>query len=366
MNANRLYHIEKLLRKGDIVCTLLPLVKSPCLSEKTEIPTAITTIDDLDEEEDVMKSIEELKLNRVDDLFHSNPPTMHTSLDSILDALLREIEKYPTLLLEKLKVRTILFFRCNRNGAGWHLFNSPSTFTVKTMDSGESKFDFLSKIECATGTFAPFASSHRRFFNFYESNEVSNSLERFYLWTLEQQLATFTYTFNGDPVACSIGLLSLICKTNRNCYYISNQNELKMTPVKTEPPPPLSYCLYKIQNHVMILFGLSGTESFVRDCLLNIHRHILSHGVFHIVYPKRSDSSLLSKDILSWEKVTEDGVSNLKEEMIFLEKNGWEQRSYILKQRKPIIELRDGNTRVVATVEPVKPKVLPNYPPGAK
>jgi hypothetical protein len=254
-------------------------------------------------------------------------------------------------MLEKIKNRTIVFYRCNK-AAGWYKFNSPSTFDVERsvfeprMDVSDQDIDFIGSIQCSLKIFAPLATSHRRFFNYYESNEVSNSLDVFYKRNLEQQMATLTYAFRGNPVACSIALLSHLCKTNRNCFS-SIQNDVITLKKDGEDKSSVgvsSYCFFKIQNHVLILFGLAGRYEFVRDALIRIHKSISEHKVIHIIYPK--DQPPASTQLMSWTKIESKNVPiDVRDDVEFLDKFEWEQRSYIFASEKDAYE-PDDNIRI--------------------
>ena len=339
MNPYKFYNIEKELKRGDIICMLVPLISSPKYDKDGKLLVCSSDIDDDDEDE---MEIEEAKSNRVE----TWPKTtlLSTTLDYVLDTILREIGLRTRLMLEKIRIRTVSFYRCKKDGEGFHKLNSPNTllFESKSFSDINPKFELVSTVQCLLETFVPFAANHRRFFNFYESAEVYNSLKSFHQWTLEQQLATMIYGIAGQPAAASVALISLVCKTNRNCFshFETHKTLKKIQSVKEKSinvsDEVLSYCFYKVQNHILVLFGLVGSDEFVRMRLSEIHKHIVEYSVIHIVYPKSLE--LRSPQLMEWTKIDEKNTpTEAKEEVDFLLKNNWEQRSFLYSKTKPSI-----------------------------
>lgn len=154
-------------------------------------------------------------------------------------------------LLEKLPVFTLSFYRA-KNPLVKTLIE-PNVFVV-TPEELCDNFVLLMKLPLDSGVFLPLVIS-KSIFHHHESATKNNSLDKFWNYPLEKQL--FALKTFSDPKASSVLLLSLIAKTNENCY-----GTVKTSGFETKQ---FGYCFYKIHNHSLILFGLSGPDTFVES-----------------------------------------------------------------------------------------------------
>jgi hypothetical protein len=299
MNIYKFHEIQKKLLKDNIVCLLVPLINV----SKNGTPAI--------NEDEIHDTIEASMKNK---FLSPSTFTIGTSLDYVLDTILLE---YNSIIQLKLTQRTLVFYKFIKNNQ-WISFDSPSTFKIND-DSLHNDFEEIGSVRFSMELFAPLANGHRRFFNYWESSMIPNSRSSFHNWTLNQQLKTLLNEFSNDSESCSIALLSLICKTNIGCYsffLIENQ--------KT------SYCLYKIQNNVLILFGLKGSDDFIKKSLIEIHTKMNEQKVINIIY--RTKTELYSKQLKSWPKIP----------IIELNEVGWEFRSYLGFTQKEMIQMTEN------------------------
>lgn len=151
------------------------------------------------------------------------------------------------------------------------------------------KLEVLFEIELDFRTFIPILKS-RTIFNYHESPLKNPSEVNFWAWKLENQIFTFS-KFRDDPWACSVLLISVIAKTNTNCH-----GEITMDYDKIL----WGYAFYKIHDHGLVIFGINGCESFLKEQNHKIHNLIGRHRIMVVRLP----SDVYHSGIDIWERTS--------------------------------------------------------------
>ena len=169
-------------------------------------------------------------------------------------------------LLEKLPKLSLRFYKCKAITFTTTLLG-PNVFSI-TPEHLDKDFTQILETPLDVGVFLPLVVS-KNIFHHHETAEKNPSLANFWNYPLEKQL--FTLQSISDAKARSVLVLSTIAKTNSNCY-----GSVQVNGFKTKE---YGYCFYKINNHVLILFGLSGPKEYVSECLDGIIKAIVTHAV---------------------------------------------------------------------------------------
>jgi hypothetical protein len=143
----------------------------------------------------------------------------------------------------------------------------------------EAKLELLGEVDIDLRVFVPLLIVNHHFFNHHETAQVENSLDRFWSWTLEQEMTTLVETFKPSPWACGVTLASMMAKTNLNTFgsFVSGIG------VRIGDGTA-SYAFYKIQGPMLVLFGLDGGSKFVEDQLKQMSRLVHEKDIAFILH----------------------------------------------------------------------------------
>jgi hypothetical protein len=131
-----------------------------------------------------------------------------------------------------------------------------------------------------------------------EEEEEEKKLKEFWRWDIDQQMNAFLRIFGDSPWVCSVLLMSLIGKTLSQVHaqvkvpLVQKQQGGEEENIKSgsEMNVP-AYELYKIHGPLLVLFGMSGSATFIKESLIKMMDLVYSnsHSIQLILLPERKE-----------------------------------------------------------------------------
>lgn len=133
----------------------------------------------------------------------------------------------------------------------------------------------------------------------------------FWDWKMDQQMDTFLHVFSDSPWACSVILMSIICKfvpiNSRTQLQIclSNTFSYCITTPENSKVIERAYQLYRIQGPLLVFFGLSGSSEFLEKCLTEMFDDVYLHNIQLMLIPTHKELPLPDWFDEEWRVVNE-------------------------------------------------------------